>query len=320
MLFWGGFLCKKIAGKDKEMAETRKNNTVIFQKIRFMGYAFCTPALIMTIFATVIPIIWNLVLSFCEWNGTAKMTFAGFVNYIMVVTDYATLKTIGHSLVIALIATSSAMLLGIFLALMIYRVTKIEGAIFRFVFYSPAMLPMTVVGLLFTFVLATDEGLFNNILSLIGLESLRQAWLAKKGLVLATIGIVQGWRGSGTVMMLVFTGIIGLPGDLFESAKLDGATYWDEVKQIILPLVKPTIQLALSMCIMSAFKTYDIVYTMTGGGPGDISKTAPLRIVEQAFTYNKYGYASALSMVYAVIIIVIIIILRKGLGGSKYEY
>lgn len=166
----------------------------------------------------------------------------------------------------------------------------------------------------------TDEGLLNNLLAIIGLGNLQQAWLAKKGLVLIVIGIVQGWRSSGTVMMLVYTGIIGLPVDLFESSKLDGATYRQEVRYIILPLVKPTIQLALSMCVTSAFKTYDIVYSMTGGGPGDISKTAPLKIIEQAFMFNKYGLASANSIVYALIVVVILFILRKGLGGEKYEY
>lgn len=297
-----------------------KKTLTTTNKLQLIGGIFCLPALAMVLFATIIPVIWNIVLSFFNWNGVDNMTFAGLTNLSTLFHDKACMKAIGYSLEIALIATAVAMFLGIVLSLLIYKVTKIEGAIYRFVFYSPVMLPLSVVGLLFSLVLATDEGLLNNLLAIIGLGNLQQAWLAKKGLVLIVIGIVQGWRSSGTVMMLVYTGIIGLPVDLFESSKLDGATYRQEVRYIILPLVKPTIQLALSMCVTSAFKTYDIVYSMTGGGPGDISKTAPLKIIEQAFMFNKYGLASANSIVYALIVVVILFILRKGLGGEKYEY
>jgi len=278
------------------------------------------PALLIVLFTTIIPVVWNIVLSFNEWNGVSAMTFSKLANFTKLFSDKASMKAIYYSLIIALVATATAMFLGICLSLLIYKVSKIEGAIYRFVFYSPVMLPLSVVGLLFTLVLATDEGLLNNLLAVIGLDSLQNAWLAKKGLVLVVIGLVQGWRSSGTVMMLVFTGMIGLPIDLFESSKLDGASYKQEIRYIILPLLKPTIQLALSMCVTSAFKTYDIVFSMTGGGPGDISKTAPLKIIEQSFMFNKYGLAAANSLVYAMIVMVILAILRKGIGGDKYEY
>lgn len=306
-----------MSAKTKKVRKGGLSTTV---KLQMIGGVFCIPALIIVTFATIIPVIWNVVLSFCNWDGVSGMGFNGAGNYFKFFADRASLKAIGFSLVIALIATAVAMVLGIGLSLLIYKVSRIEGAVYRFVFYSPVMLPLSVVGLLFTLVLATDEGLLNNILSLIGMGDLQTAWLAKKGTVLAVIGIVQGWRSSGTVMMLVYTGIIGLPIDLFESSKLDGATYRQEVRHIILPLIKPTIQLALSMCVMSAFKTYDIVFTMTGGGPGDISKTAPLKIIEQAFMFNKYGLAAANSVIYAIIVVVILGILRKGIGGDKYEY
>lgn len=303
---------KKAVVKGHALSTTRK--------LQLIGGLFSLPALTMVMFATIIPVVWNVVLSFNEWNGITEMQFTGFSNYSTLFADKASMKAIGYSLVIALIATVVSMAFGIITSLLIYKVTRVEGAIYRFVFYSPVMLPLSVVGLLFTLVLATDEGLLNNILAAIGLGNLQQAWLAQKGLVLIVIGIVQGWRSSGTVMMLIYTGLIGLPTDLFESSKLDGATYRQEIRYIILPLLRPTIQLALSMCVMSAFKTYDIVFAMTGGGPGDISKTAPLKIIEQAFMFNKYGLAAANSVFYALIVVIILIILRKGIGGEKYEY
>lgn len=300
-------------------AASGKRNAMT-RKLRFFGYLFILPATLMVLLTTIIPVGWNIVLSFCEWNGNSDLKFVGLANYVNVFTDYATVKTIGHSLAISVVAAAVAMILGISLALMIYKVNKKEGAFYRFVFYSPGMLPMTVVGLLFTFVLATDQGLVNNLLETVGLGAFTQPWLAKKGLVLVVIGVVQGWRSSGAIMMLTYTAILSLPESLFESAKLDGASYWQEIRRVILPLIKPSIKMVFSMMVMWAFKTYDIVATMTGGGPGDLSKTAPIRIIEQAFTYNKFGYASALSLVFAVLIIALILLVRKCLGGEAYEY
>ena len=164
-------------------ASGNKKSNAITRKLRFFGCLFILPATIMVLLTTIIPVGWNIVLSFCEWNGNSDIKFVGITNYISVFTDNATIKTIGHSLAISVVAAAVAMILGISLALMIYKVNKREGAFYRFVFYSPGMLPMTVVGLLFTFVLATDQGLVNNLLEAVGLGALAQPWLAKKGLI-----------------------------------------------------------------------------------------------------------------------------------------
>lgn len=304
---------------DDIILHTKKNSSLI-QKRRLLGIAFLAPAALFVLICTLIPIVWNIILSFCEWKGRGGMAFIGFSNYKDVFQDIATLRSIGYSITISLVAIVVAMVLGISFALMIYKVARWEGAFFRFVFYSPVMIPMTVIGLLFTFILATDEGLVNNFLRLIGLSGWTQPWLAKRGLILIVIGVIQGWRSSGTIMMLVFTAMVRLPKSLFESCELDGASYSQQIRYIILPIIKPTIRLVLSMMVMWAFKTYDIVMSMTGGGPGNISKTAPIRIIEQAFTHNKYGYASALSIVFAILIIGLILLIRKGLGSEAYEY
>ena len=227
----------------KITAPSSPGKNAITRKLRFFGFLFILPAALMVLLTMIIPVGWNIVLSFCDWNGNSAIKFVGITNYVKVFTDNATLKTIGHSLAISVIAAAVAMILGMALALMIYKVNRVEGAFYRFVFYSPGMLPMTVVGLLFTFVLATDQGLVNNLLEAAGLGALTQPWLAKKGLILVVIGVVQGWRSSGAIMMLTYTAILSLPESLFESARLDGATYWQEIRRVILPLIKPSIKM-----------------------------------------------------------------------------
>ena len=299
---------------------TKKMHSRLDRHLMGTGILFLLPAAILITFTTLVPIVWNGVLSLCEWNGNGPMEFIGLKNYVKVFTDKATMKTIGNSLVIAAGSTAVSMLLGILLALMIYKMGKREGSIFRFIFYSPSMIPMTVAGLLFVFVLSPDDGLLNNLFVVMGLGSMQHAWLSEPGLVLITLAIVSGFMGSGTIMMMVYTAILGIPESLFESAKLDGANYWKEVKLIILPLIKPTICMVFSMEVMWSFKTYDMVWTMTQGGPGSMSKTAPITMIQNAFTYNKFGYASAIGLVFTVIVLVCITLVRRAMKSEIYEY
>lgn len=290
------------------------------RKLMGIGILFLLPAAVLIGFTTVIPIIWNIVLSLSNWNGNGALEFTGLDNYMKLFSDTATLKTIRNSMVVAVGSTVVSMVLGILLALMIYKMGKKEGSVFRFIFYNPSMMPMTVAGLLFVFVLAPDEGLLNNIFGAMGLTSLQHAWLAEPGLVLGTLAVVSGFKDSGTIMMLIYTGVLAIPEDLFESARLDGTNYWKEIRLIILPLIKPTICMVLSMNVMWSFKTYDMVWTMTQGGPGSMSKTAPITMIQQAFTYNKFGYASAIGLVFSALVLVCIALVRRALRSEAYEY
>ncbi len=297
----------------------RQGLTKMGRKQVGIGILFMLPAMIMILITLVIPVIWNFVISFFEWNGNSAMIFRGFDNYIDIFTTRSTAITLWRSVFVSLVSTVIAMVLGTLYAFIIYRVGKKEGAVYRFIFFSPAMMPMTVIGLLFTFILASDSGVFNAVLELIGLGNLQHAWLADPDLVLWVIAIIQGWLRSGLIMMMIFAAIISVPNSLLESSKLEGAGYFAQVRRIILPLIKPTIQMVLSMMLMWGFKTYDMVYAMTKGGPGEFSYTAPLKMMQQGFTFNSYGNAAALGVLLTMIVSLFILFARKLLEGEVYE-
>ena len=298
----------------------RTQSPAYVRKLRIIGFFFLLPAGIMILFTTVIPFVWNIYLSFGKWNGVGAYKFIGIDNYTKIFHTRQAVLAVKNSVIVAVVATLVSMALGLLMALLIYRISRIESAICRFIFYGPVMLPMTVVGLLFTFILASDVGLLNSFLRAVGLGSLAKSWLATDVLVVVSIGAVQGWRSAGSIMMLTYTAIIALPEDLFEESKLEGATYWQEIRMIIFPLVRQTIVLSFSMMSMWSFKTYDIVVAMTDGGPGDLSLTAPLYILRETFQNSKFGFAAAVSVVFAFIIMIIIAAIRRGLRGESYEF
>jgi raffinose/stachyose/melibiose transport system permease protein len=299
---------------------TDKKKGSLHYQITAMGLLFMAPAVFMIMITTVIPLFWNIALSFMEWNGNSPAVFAKLDNYIKMFTDPKAYNSILRSLFIGAVSSSVSMILGVFLALCVYRLSRTESAFCRFIFFSPSMLPTTVVGLLFVFVLAPDDGIVNAVLGFLHRVSWQKAWLANPKTVLWTLAIVQGWKTSGTVMMLFYTGLIQIPPSFFEAGRIEGATYFHEIKMIIMPLLRPTFTLALSMTLLSSFRTYDIVWTMTRGGPGDISKTAPIRIIESGFLFSQFGYAAALGVILTIVVSICIVVTRFFTRGESYEY
>lgn len=290
------------------------------KKQTVIGIIFLVPAAAFILIFMLIPLFWNLGLSFCEWNGNAAVKFVGLDNFRSLFTTKAVNSSLSKSIFIALIATVVGMGLGVLYALFLYRLRKKEQTIFRFIFFSPAMLPLSVVGILFVFVFSNDSGVLNNLLGMFGLESLQRAWLGDPKLSLWVIAIIQGWRQSGVIMILTTTAILALPQSLFENGRLEGTTYWDDVRYIIVPLIKPSLNLLLSMMLMAGFKTYDMVYAMTKGGPGEMTYTAPMKIIQTGFSYNRYGEAAALGTILTVIATAFILVSRYAMRGETYEY
>lgn len=299
----------------------KKSKSGVNRKVVIAGFLFMLPAFVVILITILIPLIWNIYLSFCDWKGGGSASFVGVQNYVQSFTTAATRDAILHSVFIGIVSTLVSVVLGVLLALALYRIQGRLGGVARVIFYSPSMMPMTVLGLLFTFIFAaSDKGLLNALLGAMGLGTLQHAWLSDKGTVLWVIAMIQGWRASGTIMMLSYTAMLNIPGSLFESAELEGCSFRKKATYIILPLIKPTVRLALSMTLVWAFKTYDLVWTMTKGGPANMSMTAPIMMIKTGFSYNQYGYAAAIGMISTVLIGICILSGRFILRGESYEY
>ena len=174
--------------------------------------------------------------------------------------------------------------------------------------------------LLFLFVFTEDIGLLNNILKAVGLEEWTTAWLANMNTVKPTVVIVQTWRQFGLTMILCFAGLQGISNELIESARLDGAGDGRIFTRILLPLIKPQIELATMFTLLNGLKIYDSVVSLTGGGPSRQTVVLPMWIIENAFTYSNFGYASAMCIAFIIVVLIFNIVLRTVFRGENYEY
>ena len=290
------------------------------KRMQLLGVFLILPAFLLILLDIIIPIAWNIILSFQQWSGLGPVKWAGIDNFVQVVTDDVTRFSFSNSIIIAVLSALIAILGGLLLAILIYRMNRREGAVYRLVFFTPNMLPLTVVGLLFVFIYTPDVGILNNVLGVLGLGIFKHAWLAEPGIVLVALSVTGGWRVAGLTMMLCYTAISSIPASLFEAGKMDGASYLKIVRMVIMPMIKPTIQTCALLTTITTFKTYDLVYVMTKGGPGDLSRTVPLRMLDVGFIYNEFGYAAAIGTVFTLVVMAIIFIIWKMMRSEVYEY
>lgn len=269
---------------------------------------FLAPALLVYVVFLVYPMLWSLWVSLYEWDGLSdNMVFIGLGNYarILLADEIAQLALWNNVLwtVGTLIVPTG---IGLVLALALNR--RFRGSVvFRTIFYSPAVLPLVAVGLIWSWMYNPNFGAVNLALKAMGLGWLARGWLSDYDTALAATFVTNVWSHVGFPMILYLAGLQAIPRDYYEAAKLDGANAWQSFRHVTLPGLKETHVIVLSLSVIQAFKVFDIIYTMTYGGPGRVTQVLGTWMYFQTFQYYNAGYGAALAWVIALIVLVIAI-------------
>ncbi len=302
----------------KSKAVTNKKGS-LDRKYMMVGFLFLAPAAVIYVIFAVWPFFDSLILSFHEWNGFSARTFIGLDNYITAFKDKTFLLAIKNSVYLGVISSIVSVIVGVLMAWLLLYVSRRWGAFFRTILFSPSMIPAVITGLIFAFVYEPEIGVLNNLLAAIGLESLEHAWLTDQSTALNCILFVSAWKQVGLTMVLCFAGMQGVDVSLIESARLDGAGDWKIFRNILLPLTMPFVQLSAIFAMMSGLKIYDTVVALTGGGPAKSTTVMPLWILQNSFSFNKYGYGAAMSMIFVLIVLLGMIAVKAVVKGDTYE-
>ena len=273
--------------------------------------------LIYTIFF-IVPIITAFFYSFTDWNldRMDSPEFIGFRNFINLFQDEVFLRSLWNTILFAFSTTILKTLVGLILALLV--VQKFKGnSFFRTLFYLPCVLSCMIVGLLFTGILKQD-GLINTFFIAIGQEDLAQNWLGSYGTAMFWIIIIEVWMWAGFTMFLFISGLQSIPKEYYETAQIDGATRWEQFKHITLPLLAPSFTVVVTFNITGGLKVFDIVYSLTGGGPGFDTQVLST-YTYRAFGMGLLGKSSASALILSVFIVGITFALNKFLRSKEVE-
>ena len=281
---------------------------------------FIAPGGILFTIVLLVPIAYAFYISMCDWNALTPPKFIGFENYLKIFTNDSIMKTaIKNSLFFTTFSLVTQQVLGLFLAVILSNLVKGKN-LFKNIYYLPCVLSSAALGLLFSFLLNPKMGL-NQVLAIFGIEG--PLWLMDvKGFIplpMWVIGTVATWQYVGTTMMLYMAAIAGIPSSLYEASYIDGANKWQSFKNITLPLIKPMAKTTISLTCIGSLKFFDLIYNMTQGGPNHKTEVLATQLYNEGFSYFKYGYASAISVVLLCMCLLVTFVINKIIKVEDYE-
>jgi len=275
------------------------------------GWLFATPALVMYAVFVLLPLFLSIYFSFFRWDGIGSMTWVGLKNYMTVLGVPDLLGTIFNAFKLVMFFSFIPVILGLIVASVIHRVAPGRlGAIARTVLFLPQVIPLVAAGIIWGWLLALP-GLINQILRAVGLSALTRAWLGDFDWALPAVGFIGIWVLLGFCTVLLLTGITKIDPALYESARIDGASWFKEFVSLTVPLLKHEIGVCLTVTVINALAAFDIVYVSTAGGPGNSTAVPGIQIYILAFTEQRIGLASALAVMLMVLVLVVVLPLQR---------
>ena len=274
------------------------NKPSLWEHILFLG-----PASIIFLIVIIIPFIISIRYSLTSWNGvSSEINFVGFKNFIDIFTGKSSfLDAFKFTSIIAFFNVICMNIAGIAMAALLTTKIPFQNA-FRVIFYLPNIIGGLILGFVWQFIFINGVPAIGKLLHF---EPLMTPWLGTELTAYAAIVIVSVWQGMGYVMVIIIAALTGISSELIEAAKIDGANAFQIFFKIKLPLCTPYITLCLFWTISQAFKMFDLNYSLTKGGPYGSTVSLALNIYNDAFANNKYGLATAESLVFFVIILMI---------------
>jgi raffinose/stachyose/melibiose transport system permease protein len=267
------------------------------------------PGILVFIFAILAPICLSVYYGFTDYSGMGKAELVGFENYKKLMTDKAFWMSMRNSLLLAIGFICIQHPLAMIVAAVLDKLQGKAEGFFRCVYFIPNVISVAVIAYLWKFIYNPDFGLLNNFLKMFGYQG-KINWFSTQNAIWSVL-VVLIWHGFGWGMLIYYTGIKNIDPVLYEAAQIDGANQRQTFLKITLPLMKPVIQVNVTMAIISALKQMETVYLLTNGGPGNSTQFAANYLYQQAFKAFKYGYGNAIGVVFIIICILVTVILNK---------
>ena len=281
----------------------------------YYSYLWILPALILYLLFSIVPTLQGIFYSFTYWN-IFDSRFAGLDNYINILTNPQINIAFKNTILFTVITTFFKVFLGLILAIILNR--KIRTAnIMRTIYFMPAIVSNVAVALIFSSILHPD-GIFNSFLRSINMDFLTRSWLTDTNLVMYSVSAIEIWKWTGFTMVILLAGLQTIPFEYYEAANIDGATAFDKFKSITFPLLMPAFNNAFIISLVGGLKVFDLVYALTGGGPGNASEVLSTYVFK-AYGNGYYGEACAAGVIIGVLVSTISLATLKPLRAREVE-
>lgn len=265
---------------------------------------FVAPGLLVYLVFMIYPFLNTVYLSFTNWDGiTANKDWVGLSNYARIFGEEAALQAFVNNIIWVILGTIAPVVLGLFEALLVWSGAR-GSIVFRTLYFLPFVLPLVVVAIVWQWIYHPLYGIVNTVLDGVGLEGLSRGWLADPHTALYAVLIAAVWGQTGFCFLILHASLQNVDMSTVEAAMIDGANWFQRARNVIIPQIAPQLTMVTAVTLIGGFAVFDIVYVMTGGGPGNASQVLATYTVKTAFEQNLAGYGSALAMLMTVLSLV----------------
>ena len=269
------------------------------------------PALLIYSLIVLVPVVWSLAYTLFEGNVLSGFQFVGFQNFVLLVNDPSFWQSVVFTLKYAVAVTIGQVGIGLLLALLyVFYLGRASGLVRTLIFF-PVILPAVAIAQLFSkiFEIAPQYGLVNSLLQAVHANGLIQPWLGQGGSAFWVIVIMDIWTSMGFYAVLLFAGLVEIPGDILEGAHIDGASGWRLVRYIVLPLLTPILFSSFIFSINGTLKVFASIVALTNGGPGQETTPLTLYMFNTAFSNGQYGYGSTIATALAIMSLLVTLLI-----------
>jgi len=274
------------------------------------------PSLLILSCIVIVPIAMSFYFSLTNYSVLSPGTWVGGANYLRLLSDPAFLGALENTAVYTLIAVPAQTIMSLIIAETLAKRFKSRlGGFVRSALFIPVISSFVLVGIVWRFILGTDNGMVNHVVTFLGGTPVN--WLGESTLALLSISVVTVWKNIGYFLVIYYAGIMDIPGELYEASAIDGASPIRQFLYITIPALKPVTLFVVMLGTIWSFQVFDLVYTMTGGGPGGATVTLVVALYQIGFQNMQMGYASAIAIVLFLIVLAIAIVQRRILSRGE---
>lgn len=281
-------------------SRARRARQPLFRRQHLVPYLFITPNLVLFTLFSFGPLLYAVYISFYDWSLIGDAEWTGLANYLRLWRDPQFWQALGHTVVYAIVTVSLSLAGGLLLAVGLNR--RLAGrTVLRSIYFMPVVISAVATGTIAAWLFNDHYGVINGLLVRLGIG--RIGWLSSPSWALSSLAIATVWVRIGFNMVVYLAALQSIPATYYDAAQIDGAGAWARFRAITLPLLMPATFLLLILNIIYSFQVFDLIYVMTGGGPGFSTTTLVQYIYQSAFVTNEMGYASATGVVLYLLIL-----------------
>lgn len=273
-------------------------------------YLWVLPALTVYGIFKLYPLVSGLQMSLLRWDGIEDPRYIGLRNFEKILSDPMTGTVLLNNVHYAVGTVIGKIVLSLLLAILLHQALK-GRTFYRTSLFMPVVMSFVVVGVLWSWLFNPQFGLINSFLRGLGLDFLVQDWLGDAAVALNSLILVDIWKWYGFHMVIFLAGLQSIPDELYEAARIDGASVWQQFRHVTLPMLQPVMIVNVTISVMGAFNVFDIPFIMTAGGPANATNVMALHIYIRGFKFYRFGFSAALSYVLLVIVTLVAAIQLK---------